>query len=81
MCNNNSFHKKNIVEERCAPPLLQKKKRRSAKSDVSQVLFPGIGKITNQRVLLMENVEEVTLLHSLSQLVQQVKNAAEDLDL
>ena len=81
MCHNNSFHKKNIVEERCAPPLLQKKKRRSAKSDVSQVLFPGIGKITNQRVLLMENVEEVTLLHSLSQLVQQVKNEAEDLDL
>ena len=81
MCHNNSFHKKNIVEERCTPPLLRKKKRRSAKSDVSQALFPGIGKITNQRVLLMENVEEVTLLHSLSQLVQQVKNEAEDLDL
>ena len=27
--------------------LLQKEKRRSAKSDVSKVLFPDIGKITN----------------------------------
>ena len=28
----------------------------------------------------MENVEEVTFLHSLSQLVQRVENATENLD-
>ena len=33
--------------ERSAPSLLHKKKRGSAKSDISKVLFPGIGKITN----------------------------------
>ena len=32
---------------RSAPSLLQKKKRGSAKSNVSKVLFPDIGKITN----------------------------------
>ena len=33
-----------------------------------------------QRVLVIENVEEVTLLHSFSQLVQQEESVAEDLD-
>ena len=42
----NFFHK-NTVRESEAPSLLQKKPR-SAKSDVSKVLFPGIGKITNR---------------------------------
>ena len=46
MFGNNLFHK-NAVEESGAPSLLQKEKRRSAKSDVSKVLFPDIGKITN----------------------------------
>ena len=32
-----------------APSLLQKEVRRSAKSDVSKVLFPDIGKITNRQ--------------------------------
>ena len=35
--------------ERSAPPPFQKEKRGSAKSDVSKVLFPDIGKITNQK--------------------------------
>ena len=46
MFRNNFFHK-NAVGERGAPSLLQKEKRESAKSDVSKVLFPDIGKITN----------------------------------
>ena len=33
-----------------------------------------------QRVLVIENVEQVTFLHSIRQLVQQVENATEDLD-
>ena len=37
------------MEEGKAPSLPQKEKRGSAKSDVSKVLFPGIGKITNLR--------------------------------
>ena len=34
--------------ERRAPSLLQNEKRGSAKSDVLKVLFPDLGKITNQ---------------------------------
>ena len=34
--------------ERSAPSPFQKEKRGSAKSDISKVLFPDIGKITNQ---------------------------------
>ena len=34
--------------ERSAPSPFQKDKRGSAKSDVSKVLFPDIGKITNR---------------------------------
>ena len=45
---NNLFHK-NTLEESGAPSLLQKEKRRSAKSEVSKVLFPDIGKINNQK--------------------------------
>ena len=37
------------MRESETPSLLQKGKRRSAKSDVSNVLFPDIGKITNLR--------------------------------
>ena len=33
--------------ESSAPSLLQEKKRGSAKSDVSKVLYPDIGKIAN----------------------------------
>ena len=43
----NNLLRKNTVGESGAPSLLQKEKRRSAKSDVSKVLFPDIGKITN----------------------------------
>ena len=39
---------KNTVGESSAPLLRQKEKRGSAKSDVSKVLFPDIGKITNR---------------------------------
>ena len=35
--------------ERSVPPPFQKEKRGSAKSDISKVLFPDIGKITNQK--------------------------------
>ena len=45
---NNFFHK-NTVGESEAPSLFQKEKRRSAKSDVSKVIFPDIGKITNRK--------------------------------
>ena len=50
---NNFFHK-NTVGECETPSLLQKEKRWSAKSDVSKVLFPDIGKITNQLSNLSE---------------------------
>ena len=43
----NNLPCKNIVGEGGAPPLLQKEKRRPAKFDVSKMLFPDIGKITN----------------------------------
>ena len=43
---NNFFHK-NTMGESSAPSLLQEKKRGSAKSDVSKVLYPDIGKIAN----------------------------------
>ena len=43
----NNLLRKNTVGESGAPSLLQKEKRRSAKFDVSKVLFPDIGKITN----------------------------------
>ena len=48
MFRNNFFHK-NKVGESEAPWLYQKEKRGSAKSYVSKVLFPGIGKITNHQ--------------------------------
>ena len=48
MFRNNFFHKSTVGESE-TPSLLQKEKRRSAKSDVSNVLFPDIGKITNLR--------------------------------
>ena len=44
----NNFIHKNTVGESEAPLLLQKEKRGSAKSDLSKVLFPDIGKITNR---------------------------------
>ena len=47
MFRNNFFHK-NTVGECEIPSLLQKENRRSGKSDVSKVLFPDIGKITNR---------------------------------
>ena len=43
----NNLLRKNIVGESGALSLLQKEKRSSAKFDVSKVLFPDIGKITN----------------------------------
>ena len=43
----NNLLRKNIVGESGAPSRLQKENRRSAKFDVSKVLFPDIGKITN----------------------------------
>ena len=46
MLRNNFFHK-NTVGEGSAPSVALKKCR-SAKSDVSKVLFPDIGKITNR---------------------------------
>ena len=49
MFRNNFFHK-NTVGESDVPSLLQKEKRRSANSHVWKVLFPDIGKITNQGV-------------------------------
>ena len=42
------FFHKNTVGECEIPSLLQKENRRSGKSDVSKVLFPDIGKITNR---------------------------------
>ena len=45
----NNLLRKNTVGESGAPSLLQKEKRRSAKSDVSKVLFSDIGKITNRK--------------------------------
>ena len=38
----------NTMGERSAPSPFQKEKHWSAKSDVSKVLFPDIGKITNR---------------------------------
>ena len=46
----NIFFHKNIVGENTPPSLFLDEKRRSAKSDVSKVLFPDIGKITNLNV-------------------------------
>ena len=46
MFRNNFFHKSTVGESE-TPSLLQKEKRRSAKSDVSKVLFPELAKITN----------------------------------
>ena len=37
-----------MVDENSSPSRFLKEKRRSAKSDVSKVLFPDIGKITNR---------------------------------
>ena len=48
----NNLLRKNTVGESGAPSLLQKEKHSSAKFDFSKVLFPGIGKITNQKTLL-----------------------------
>ena len=44
----NNFFNKNTARESEAPSPLLKEKRRSAKSDVSKVLFPDIGEITNR---------------------------------
>ena len=44
----NNLLRKYTVGESGAPSLLQKEKRRPAKSEVSKVLFPDIGKITNR---------------------------------
>ena len=41
------FFLKNMVGENSPPSRFLKEKRRSAKSDVSKVLFPDTGKITN----------------------------------
>ena len=43
----NIFFHKNLVGENSPPSRFLKEKRWSAKSDVSKVLFPHIGKITN----------------------------------
>ena len=44
----NIFFHKNIAGENNPPSRFLKRKRRPAKSDVSEVLFPDIGKIANQ---------------------------------
>ena len=44
------------MRKRNAPSLFEKRKRGFAKSDVSKVLFPGIGKITNRGVHKNKNV-------------------------
>ena len=45
----NNLLRKNTVGESGVASFLQKEKHRSAKFDVSKVLFPDIGKITNQK--------------------------------
>ena len=60
MFRNNLFRKHTVKESR-APSLLQREKRRSAKSEVSKVLFPDIGKITN-RLFLMVHVHVLALV-------------------
>ena len=44
----NIFFHKNMVGENSPPSRFLKEKRRSAKSDISKVLFPDIGKINNR---------------------------------
>ena len=44
----NIFFHKNMMEENSSPLRFLKEERRSAKSDVSKMLFPDIGKITNR---------------------------------
>ena len=51
MLRNSFFHKK-AVGESGAPSLLQRQKCGFAKSDVSKVLYPSIGKITNRLVAI-----------------------------
>ena len=53
------------MEESSAPSLLQEKKRGSAKSDVSKVLYPDIGKIANP----VTTLSVVTLLVTPEKLV------------
>ena len=64
------FFHKNTVRMSGAPSLLQKEKRDSARSDVSKVLFPDIGKITTQsreskvwggKVVFYTNFKRITL--------------------
>ena len=50
MLRNIFFHKNTVGEN--SPLWFLKEKRRSAKSDVSKVLFPDIGKITNQGIIV-----------------------------
>ena len=47
----NIFFHKNMMEENSSPLRFLKEKRRSAKSDVSKMLFPDIGKITYRLVI------------------------------
>ena len=54
----NFFHK-NTMGKGSAPTLFQKENRRSAKSDVSKVLFPDIGKITRMTSDTRRWVEKV----------------------
>ena len=48
----NIFFHKNMVGENSPPSRYLKEKRRPAKSDISKVLFPDIGKMTNHNVYL-----------------------------
>ena len=52
----NNLFRKHAVGENGAPSLLQKEKHRSAKYEVSKVLFPDIGKITNLVTGVMSRV-------------------------
>ena len=58
MLRNNFFHKK-TVEESGTPSLLQREKCGFAKSDVSKVLYPSKGKITNRLVVAGTVVVEI----------------------
>ena len=49
MFRNNFFPIRTLWESEAQPSPLQKEKRGSAKSDVSKMSFPDIGKITNHR--------------------------------
>ena len=48
----NIFFHKNMVRENSPPSRYLKEKRWPEKSEISKVLFPDIGKITNHNVFL-----------------------------